>query len=93
MSKMKILRWIERKIAYLLLKHWKGDVCLVLVPGDHSRWVGPNVTGYVHPERKTEGSSGSIDGRSWRTDYLCVTFLLFSLCRMISMEYKLSKIA
>ncbi len=31
---------------------------------------------------------GSIDRRSCRTDYLCVTSLLFSLCRMISMEYQ-----
>ncbi len=84
------LRCIERKFAYLLLKRWKGDVCLVLVPADYSRRVGPHVTGYVHPEMDTEGSSGSIDGRSCRTDFLCLTSLLFSLCRMISMEYKLS---
>ncbi len=84
------LRCIERKLSYLLLKRWKGDVCLMFVPADHSWRVGPHVTGYVHPERNTEGSSGSIDRRSCRTDYLCVTSLLFSLCRMISKEYKLS---
>jgi hypothetical protein len=33
-----------------LLKRWKGDVCLVLVPGDHSRRVGPHVASYVQNE-------------------------------------------
>ncbi len=38
------------KLSYLLLKRWKGDVCLMLVPADHSRRVGPHVTGNVQNE-------------------------------------------
>jgi len=50
MSEMKKIRCIEWKLPYLLLKLWKGYVCLVLVPADHSRRVGPHVTGYVRNE-------------------------------------------
>jgi hypothetical protein len=76
MSKMKFT--LNRaELSYLLLKRWKGDVCLVLLPADYSRRVGPHVTGYVQNKnlRCIERKFAYLLLKHWKGD-VCLMLLL-----------------